>query len=157
MLRARLRTTGIVEKEFQIHGALFKFLDVGGQRNERRKWIHCFEGVTAVIFVTAISEYDQLVYEEEKENRVQEAIRVFDDVCNAKHFKETAMIMFLNKYDLFQKKIETVPITVCFPEYKELVPPKLGKAEDAAEYIKQQFFAVNKTGKKNLLPFYHHN
>ena len=37
-----------------------RFLDVGGQRNERRKWIHCFEGVTALIFVTAISEYDQV-------------------------------------------------------------------------------------------------
>jgi hypothetical protein len=34
-------------------------VDVGGQRNERRKWIHAFEGVTAVIFVAAISEYDQ--------------------------------------------------------------------------------------------------
>ena len=34
--------------------------DVGGQRNERRKWIHCFDNVTAVIFVTAISEYDQV-------------------------------------------------------------------------------------------------
>jgi len=96
-----------------------------------------------VIFVTAISEYDQLVYEEEKENRVQEAIRVFDDVCNAKHFKDTAMIMFLNKFDLFKKKIEHIPITGCFPDYKGD-----GTAEDAAEYIKSQFFAVNKTGKK---------
>jgi len=143
ILRARLRTTGIVEKDFIIHGAHFKFLDVGGQRNERRKWIHCFEGVTAVIFVTAISEYDQLVYEEEKENRVQEAIRVFEDVCNAKHFKDTAMIMFLNKYDLFVKKIKSIPITGCFPDYKGD-----GNAEDVAEYIKHQFFLVNKTRKK---------
>lgn len=37
----------------------FRMVDVGGQRNERRKWIHAFEGVTAVIFVAAISEYDQ--------------------------------------------------------------------------------------------------
>jgi len=143
ILRARLRTTGIVEKDFNIHGAHFKFLDVGGQRNERRKWIHCFEGVTAVIFVTAISEYDQLVYEEEKENRVQEAIRVFDDVCNAKHFKDTAMIMFLNKYDLFKAKVANKSIKDCFPEYKGD-----GSAEDAGEFIKLQFFAVNKTGKK---------
>ena len=34
--------------------------DVGGQRNERRKWIHCFDDVTAVIFVAAINEYDQV-------------------------------------------------------------------------------------------------
>jgi hypothetical protein len=52
-----------------------RFLDVGGQRNERRKWIHCFEGVTAVMFVAAISEYDQMLYEDEKENRVHEVCR----------------------------------------------------------------------------------
>ena len=35
-------------------------VDVGGQRSERRKWIHCFEGVKAIIFLTAINEYDQV-------------------------------------------------------------------------------------------------
>ena len=36
-------------------------IDVGGQRSERRKWIHAFEGVKAVIFLTAINEYDQVL------------------------------------------------------------------------------------------------
>ena len=44
--------------------------DVGGQRNERKKWIHCFEGVTAVIFVAAISEYDQKLFEDASTNRM---------------------------------------------------------------------------------------
>lgn len=38
--------------------------DVGGQRSERRKWIHCFESVTSIIFCTALSEYDQVLLEE---------------------------------------------------------------------------------------------
>lgn len=37
-----------------------RIYDVGGQRNERRKWIHCFDEVTAIIFIAAISEYDQV-------------------------------------------------------------------------------------------------
>ena len=37
-----------------------RMVDVGGQRSERRKWIHCFEGVKAIIFLTAINEYDQV-------------------------------------------------------------------------------------------------
>ena len=54
-------TTGIVEHKFEIGGNLFKMFDVGGQRNERKKWIHCFENVTAVMFVVAISEFDQVI------------------------------------------------------------------------------------------------
>lgn len=38
--------------------------DVGGQRSERKKWIHCFESVTSIIFCTALSEYDQVLLEE---------------------------------------------------------------------------------------------
>ena len=60
VLRARVRTTGIVQQNFQITDKKYTMFDVGGQRNERRKWIHCFDNVTAVIFVTAISEYDQV-------------------------------------------------------------------------------------------------
>ena len=61
VLRARVRTTGIVQQNFQIWERKYTMFDVGGQRNERRKWIHCFDNVTAVIFVTAISEYDQVM------------------------------------------------------------------------------------------------
>lgn len=38
-------------------------VDVGGQRSERRKWIHCFESVTSIIFLVALSEYDQVLAE----------------------------------------------------------------------------------------------
>ena len=44
--------------------------DVGGQRNERKKWIHCFDGVTAVIFVVGLSEYDQCLVEDGVTNRM---------------------------------------------------------------------------------------
>lgn len=38
-------------------------VDVGGQKSERRKWIHCFENVTSIIYLVALSEYDQVLYE----------------------------------------------------------------------------------------------
>jgi len=142
ILRARLRTSGIVERMFKINKVDFKFLDVGGQRNERRKWIHCFEGVTAVIFVAAISEYDQVLYEDEKENRLHEAVRVFDNICNNKYFQSTAMILFLNKKDLFEDKIMRVSLRVCFPEYRGS-----DSFEECCEYIKQKFLDVNKQDK----------
>lgn len=42
---------------------LNRMVDVGGQRSERRKWIHCFESVTSIIFLVALSEYDQVLAE----------------------------------------------------------------------------------------------
>ena len=71
--------------------------DVGGQRNERRKWIHAFDNVQAVVFVAALSEYDQVLFEDETQNRMEEALQLFDQIVNSKWFKTTAMILFLNK------------------------------------------------------------
>ena len=78
--------------------------DVGGQRNERRKWIHCFDNVNAVVFVASLSEFDQMLYEDETKNRLDEALELFGKISNSKWFAETAIILFLNKKDLFEKK-----------------------------------------------------
>ena len=126
ILRARVRTSGIVEKVYKIDKVEFCMYDVGGQRNERKKWIHLFDNVTAVIFVAAISEYDQVLYEDENMYRMDEALLLFDEVCNMKHFRDTSMILFLNKTDLFRQKLKTVPVRVTdgpAPRYKEFAGP----------------------------------
>ena len=48
----------------------FSMFDVGGQRSERKKWIHCFENVTSIIFCVALSEYDQVLLEESNQVRL---------------------------------------------------------------------------------------
>ena len=106
VLRSRVRTTGIVQSDFTIKGAKFSMFDVGGQRNERRKWIHCFDNVHAVVFVAALSEFDQVLYEDESQNRMCEALDLFKQISNSKWFADTAMILFLNKNDLFESKLE---------------------------------------------------
>lgn len=111
LIRCRVRTTGIVENKFVIDDNRFLMVDVGGQRNERKKWIHCFEGVTAVIFVAAASAYDQVLYEDGKTNRMDEALTLFHDTCHSRWFVHTSFVLFLNKKDLFQEKIAEVPIT----------------------------------------------
>ncbi len=83
----------------------FRVFDVGGQRSERKKWIHCFEDVTAIIFIVALSEYDQVLVEDETTNRMHESLRLFDSICNNKWFVNTSIILFLNKKDLFEEKI----------------------------------------------------
>ena len=39
---------------------------MGGQRSERKKWIHCFEGVTAIVFCVSLSAYDLMLAEDEE-------------------------------------------------------------------------------------------
>lgn len=60
IIRARVKTTGITEVKFNVRDMIYRVFDVGGQRSERKKWIHCFEGVQCLIFIVAISEYDQV-------------------------------------------------------------------------------------------------
>merc|ERR1712241_728471 len=74
ILRVRVPTTGIIEYPFDLEEIRFRMVDVGGQRSERRKWIHCFENVTSIIFLVALSEYDQILFESENENRMEEKI-----------------------------------------------------------------------------------
>jgi hypothetical protein len=74
ILYTRVRTSGIVTERYDIDKTPFEMYDVGGQKNERKKWIHCFDNVTAVIFVAAISEYDQCLYEDGSTNRMVSAL-----------------------------------------------------------------------------------
>lgn len=65
MLQARLRSTGITETLFELGQMNFRMMDVGGQRSERKKWIHCFEGVQCLLFMVALSGYDQCLVEDQ--------------------------------------------------------------------------------------------
>jgi guanine nucleotide-binding protein G(i) subunit alpha len=66
VLRTRVKTTGIIETQFSFNGLNFTLVDVGGQRSERKKWIHCFDGVSSILFCVALSEYDQVLIEDEQ-------------------------------------------------------------------------------------------
>jgi GTPase SAR1 family protein len=153
ILLLRVRTSGIVEERYTIDGANFCMFDVGGQRNERKKWIHCFDDVTAIIFVAALSEFDQALFEDGVTNRMVEAIQLFDDICNNEYFVKCNMILFLNKRDLFESKIKRVGIAD-IPEFKDY-DDKANDYEAGCQYFTKKFVAVNKdtSGDSEI---YHH-
>ena len=92
--------------------------DVGGQRSERKKWIHCFDNVTAVLFVISLSEYDQVLFEDRSTNRMQESLTLFASIINNIHFKRKPFIVFFNKRDLFEEKLKKKSIRIAFPDYR---------------------------------------
>lgn len=146
VLYARVRTTGVVEIQFspvgenKKSGEVYRLFDVGGQRNERRKWIHLFEGVTAVVFCAAISEYDQVLYEDENRNRMMETKELFEWVLKQPCFEKTSIMLFLNKFDIFEKKVHKVPLSTC-EWFKDYQPVASGKQEieHAYEFVKKKF------------------
>lgn len=147
LLRSRAKTTGIIETDFKVGDVQFRMVDVGGQRSERKKWMHCFQDVTAVIFCVAMSEYDLKLYEDDSTNRMHESLKLFKEICNNKWFEHTDMILFLNKKDVFEQKIQKVDLNVCFPTYTG------GKNfEAASNYIREQFVSVVLNPSKQIYP-----
>uniref|UniRef100_A0A914HG61 Uncharacterized protein n=1 Tax=Globodera rostochiensis TaxID=31243 RepID=A0A914HG61_GLORO len=145
ILLTRIKTTGIVEIRFLIKGVPFRVFDVGGQRSERKKWIHCFEDVNSVIFVAAISEYDQVLFEDETTNRMIESMRLFESICNSRWFINTSIILFMNKKDLFAEKIKFISIRSCFKEYDG---PQT--YDDSIAYIRSKYEALNANHRKTI-------
>mmetsp|Transcript_22793 Transcript_22793/g.53822 ORF Transcript_22793/g.53822 Transcript_22793/m.53822 type:complete len:406 (+) Transcript_22793:354-1571(+) len=106
LLLARVKTTQVNMERYRIDGIEFEMYDVGGQRSERRKWIDCFDSVDAVIFVAALSEFDQNLAESKRTNRMVEALELFRTVCNNRAFANTSVLLFLNKKDIFEEKLQ---------------------------------------------------
>ena len=137
----------ITNENGEIHS--FTITDVGGQRNERRKWIHSFEGVTAVIFVAALNHYSAVLFEDESKNAMIESIELFYEICNSKWFKKTEIILFLNKDDLFRELIlNDIALGTCFHEKNQCVWKK-DYVDDRNYYPQQKEDKVRTYGSNN--------
>ncbi|KAL1887960.1 G-Protein alpha subunit [Ceratocystis pirilliformis] len=147
LLRARLRTTGITESIFDLGQLTYRMFDVGGQRSERKKWIHCFENVSCLLFLVAISGYDQCLVEDKEGNQINEALMLWESVANSHWFSKSALILFLNKMDLFRDKLAVSPLHEHgFADYT-------GPPEDwrqASKYFLDKFKALNRNPNKEI-------
>lgn len=139
ILRVRVPTTGIIEYPFDLESIIFRMVDVGGQRSERRKWIHCFENVTSIMFLVALSEYDQVLVESDNENRMEESKALFRTIITYPWFQNSSVILFLNKKDLLEEKIMHSHLVDYFPEFDG--PQR--DAQAAREFILRMFVDLN--------------
>jgi len=119
VLKSRRKTSGVVETVFEHGGISFTLVDVGGQRSERKKWLHCFSTVSAVIYLTAINEYDMLLEEDANTNRLVESLKLWKALTSSEFFIRTPFILFLNKSDLFREKLDKVSLSEVFQEWDD--------------------------------------
>ncbi|KAL3066703.1 guanine nucleotide-binding protein subunit alpha-12a [Trematomus bernacchii] len=149
ILFARKATKGIVEHDFIIKKIPFKMVDVGGQRSQRQKWFQCFDGITSILFMVSSSEYDQVLMEDRRTNRLVESMNIFETIVNNKLFLNVSIILFLNKTDLLVEKIRKVDIRKHFPDYRG----DTRRLEDIQAFLVQSFSRKRRNRGK---PLFHH-
>jgi len=135
IVNARIRTTCAVKEEYDITGKRFEIYDVGGQRSERKKWLPLFDKVTAIIFVAALSEYDQKLQEDRRMNRMMEALGVFRTIITQDAFLKVPFLLFLNKKDLFELKLPLAKIQ----DQEEFSDYAGDSYDEGVQYFKQKF------------------
>jgi len=117
-LLIRLRTVGVTEFEVPIPPCLLRIVDVGGQRNARRKWIHQFERTHGLLYCIALDDYAMLLAEDLQTNRCLESLKLFQDVNSIAVLRHLPLIIFFNKVDMLHEKIKTTDLSAVFTEYK---------------------------------------
>ena len=130
ILRCRVLTTGILETQFFVKQVNFHIFDVGGQRDQRKKWIQCFNQVTAIIFVVDISSFNMTIREDGKVNRLIESLESFRQIWINRYLYHISIILFLNKYDIFVDKIvnQNCKLEDYFPDFQFYqTPTKIDK------------------------------
>jgi len=153
LLRCRVLTRGIIETRFQVDRVHFHMFDVGGQRDERRKWIQCFNDVTAIIFVVACSSYNLVLREDQSQNRLKESLDLFTGIWNNRFLKTISVILFLNKQDMLRLKVlaQKSKIEDYFPDYARYRTPDDAFPEPSEEedvlrakyFIRDEFLRIS--------------
>jgi len=141
VVRARLRTMGVQEYRFKFDKGLdadreWILYDVGGARSLRHAWYPYFDDINALIFLAPISCFDERLAEDRRVNRLQDSLLIWKAVCSSRLLARVQLILFLNKCDLLEKKLER---GVQISQYVTSYGNRPNEAKAVAKYFRQQF------------------
>jgi hypothetical protein len=98
---------------------IYSFL--GGQRNERKKWVHAYDDVDAVIFVAALSQYNEICFEDLSTNKLMESLNLIEEMGHVRQLMDVPFYLYLNKQDIFMQELTKENLSHAFSEIpKEL-------------------------------------
>ncbi|RDB17773.1 Guanine nucleotide-binding protein alpha-4 subunit [Hypsizygus marmoreus] len=156
VIRARLRTLGVQEYRFifdhgRTVGQEWRLYDVGGTRSSRAAWYPYFDDVDAIIFLAPISPFDEKLAEDRRVNRLEDSYLLWKSVCSCKLLARTQIILFLNKCDLLQAKLQRgVRIRDSVPSFGD----RKNDLPTATRYFQQHFRDISKQHSPVPRPFY---
>ncbi|OBZ78476.1 Guanine nucleotide-binding protein alpha-4 subunit [Grifola frondosa] len=143
VVRARLRTLGVQEykivmEQNAIEDVAREWLiyDVGGSRTSRSAWLPYFDDAKAILFLAPISCFDELLAEDRRVNRLEDSFVLWKSIVQSKLLAKCIIILFLNKYDLLEKKLKSgIKITKYLPSFGD----RENSATVVAKYLHQKF------------------
>ncbi|KAJ3507338.1 hypothetical protein NLJ89_g6356 [Agrocybe chaxingu] len=158
ILKARLKTLGVSEHRFDLKAAGnmlshdWRVYDVGGARSLRAAWAPYFDDLDAIIFLAPISGFDEVLLEDRTVNKLEDSILLWKHVVSNPLLKDTQIVLFLNKIDLFKAKLETIR----FADYVVSYGQRPNEYEPASNYLRKKFALLYKQHSKTQRIFYCH-
>eukprot|EP01083_Nonionella_stella_P006922 20044_1 len=151
VLTSEVNVTQITFRSMPDCERTFDVFDVCGSTKERQRWrdIECVADaslVTCIVFVVSLSCYDKVLWDNEHVNAMSDTLDLWEHVVNDRRFKDSAILLVLNKSDLFEQKIiqKETSITVC-PEFANYYGDQQSVA-DIIEYISTVFLRRMRLG-----------
>jgi len=134
ILRCRIVTRGMTKVSFNVDSSDLCFIDVGGQRSQRRVWAEAMSETTAVVFVASLEDYMLKLEEDPEKSRLTESLEVFERVFHSPKLRSVPVILLLNKVDLFTERLEGNPLEKFVNDYRGP-----NNAQESLKYIATKF------------------
>ncbi|CAH0047721.1 unnamed protein product [Clonostachys solani] len=140
ILQVFVKTTGIYETTMHYNSRPFQICDVGGNKSQRKKWIHAFPNTSVVIFTADATSYSKVLCEDENELRVAEELTLFESIANHRQFTNTRLVLILTHIDKLDNIFVRNPVTDCFPDFtSSSLPGFPGYKEDYLTDLENRF------------------
>jgi GTPase SAR1 family protein len=141
-LRAYSKTSGVVKHGFCRKSFNLDLIDVGGRLEERANWGNAIQQASAIMFVCALDEYDQMTWEDNKRNALQDSIRVFSEIfSNNTDLEKIPLFLIFNKKDEFRRKLNKIPLEKHFADWNPR-NTKGNLVEEAQNFIAEKFLVA---------------
>ncbi|KAH9477521.1 Guanine nucleotide-binding protein alpha-4 subunit [Psilocybe cubensis] len=158
VLKARLKTVGVSEYKFEMEisagresGTEWRIVDVGGSRSQRPTWAPFFDDVDAIIFLAPISGFDQVLAEDRTVNRLEDSVLLWKDVCSSKILANVDLVLFLNKCDILEKKLNS---GIKLAKYVRSYGDRPNDLDSVSKYLRGKFSAIHREYSPNPRKFY---
>ncbi|KAA1473649.1 G-alpha-domain-containing protein [Dentipellis sp. KUC8613] len=159
ILRARIKTLGVTEYRFTLNqknsmvSRDWVVFDVGGHRSLVPAWVPYFDDMNAIIFLAPISCFDQVLEEDERVNRLEDSVLLWNTIVANPLLARTTMVLFLNKCDILREKLDA---GIQFGRYITSYGDRPNDFESTSNYLKRKFTAVHKEKSPSPRPYYCH-